>query len=130
MEQSEIQRRNEAIAKYMGWKPWTVGEEPPNDGYFPPPGVGEATFYFTEDLDFHKEWELLMSVVERLSCEGWSVRLCERDSDGMYPCTISDMKGRVTLTGATLVSNRSRHFVEAVWLAVSDYVLSLEKSWT
>lgn len=124
MEQSEIQRRNEAIAKYMGAKMYDHG-----DGTWQlvfPSGGG----VWPQELSYHKEWGLLMPVVERLSCEGWSVRLCERDSDGMYPCTISDMKGRVTLTGATLVSNRSRHFVEAVWLAVSDYVLSLEKSWT
>ena len=121
MEQSEIQKRNEAIAKYMGWKPGTVDEEPPNEGYFPPPGVGEASFYFTEDLDFHKEWELLMPVVEKI-IKTWDKNRQHGksvDSTHNFPIHLHN-----AMWGA---SNQNMPLIEAVFTAVSDYILSLEK---
>lgn len=112
MEQSEIQRKNEAIAKYMGARMYDHGDGtwqlvfPSNGGVWP------------QELSYHKDWGLLMPVVEKIMesrKEGWHIIPAYK---GGYICRFgtgssNDPKGDTP--------------IHTTWLAVSDLILSLEK---
>lgn len=122
MEAGEIIRRNVAIAKYMMWKEATKenfrGAKVPVftlETEFAPITLKEA------DFSFHNDWSWLMPVVERIA-KSWDSKILigiYHDSPLNFPRAIWD--------AIWLMSNKDKPLIESVWLAVSDYILSLEK---
>ena len=99
MEQSEIIRRNEAIAKYMG-----------------DPRVWYGGWYSIGEMEFDCDWSCLMPVVEKVSRE--------RD-EGFH--LLPAFNGEWVARFGLRVNSRRPTAIEVTWLAVSDYILSLEK---
>lgn len=110
MEASEIIRRNEAIARYMGWQ-FANGAWWENDVAFP---------FSSDMLDFHSNWSRLMPVVEKilLATRG-EMRMGFRNEDVCFEVFSPRMN---------YLAHGNGTMIEAVWMAVSDYCLSLEPS--
>jgi len=109
MEASEIIRRNEAIAKYLGWEKisrgpqhYTVWESP--DGWNYP------------CLEFDEKWEMLMHAVEKIIKESnLGFHFFPPFGRDTFVCRFGTERNYV---GDTMI--------EATWLAVSEYVLALK----
>jgi hypothetical protein len=101
MEQDEITRRNVAIAEYMGLKTDYSPEE--CMGFPPFPSYDEA-------------WGFLMPVVRKITEESLLGFHIFPPMDDTFTCRFGMGKN---WSGDTMI--------EAVWMAVSDYVLSLGK---
>ena len=117
MEQSEIARRNKAIAKYMMWKEATKenfrGAKVPVftlETEFAPITLKEA------DFSFHNDWSWLMPVVEKI---------CDT-RDTAYHSGKSFKGGWFARFGMDNNSYGDTP-IEAAWMAASDYILSREK---
>jgi hypothetical protein len=115
MEESEITRRNEAIARYMGW---TLV-----DGWWK---NHESFLFLSWQLEFHSNWSWLMPCVEEIVAQaGLSYNILRDDfGDGVfYKCDFNPEHYGSYIHG---MRGFGKTMIEAVWMAVSDYCLSLE----
>lgn len=64
----DIERSNEAIAKFMGgaWKPVNIGNVNVERFYMPDSHITEPVYSFTDSLPYHTDWNLLMPVAEKI----------------------------------------------------------------
>lgn len=102
MESSEIVRRNEAIARFMGWV--YVEESEEQWAGYKANGM-EREFYMVESLCFHTEWSWIMPCVEKM----------------LY----GKPDAKFTIWYET---GEPREFLlNSIWLLVSDYCLALQE---
>ena len=118
MEASEIIRRNEAVARFMG-----LTCPPTYDG---PNSVGRG-YYDPNDLRYHDEWQWLMPCVEKITMKTGAMFQLRRDDIGEgrtgYYCYFQAMPY------GTLEEDirwNAETMILATFLAVSEYCLSLE----
>ena len=118
MEASEIVRRNEAIARFMGWA--YVEESEEQWAGYKANGM-EREFYMVGSLCFHTEWSWTMPVVEKISL------------DAEVSLTFRPMGQNLNPLCYASAGQKSKHSymdgnlspIETVWRAVSDYCLAL-----
>jgi hypothetical protein len=130
MEQSEIVRRNEAIARFMG-----LSCPPTYDG---PNSIGRG-YYDPNDLQYHSEWQWIMPAMEQIlitnkECCDFLCRPSFLNKKGVkeekvsartrFSASVPGVRGPVKYFNG--VSSTS--LIESVFIAVSDYCLSLEPS--
>lgn len=121
IEATEIVRRNEAIARFMGWirdtegYPWYLVEN----------GIIRLEQYAWEDSPaFNSNWNLLMPVIEKISSDA-EVHLAFRPMGKNLQPLCHASAGQKSIH-SYMDGNLSP--IEAIWRAVSDYCLSLEPS--
>lgn len=117
MEASEIIRRNEAIARFMG-----LTCPPTYDG---PNSIGRG-YYDPNELRYHDEYQWLMTVVDRIVIQaGFSYHVIRDDfGDGtLYKVGFDPEHYGMYIRG---VLGYGKTMIEATFLAVSDYCLALE----
>jgi len=109
MEASEIIKRNEDIAKYLGWE--KISRGPQNYTVWESKDGWEYPY-----IDFDEKWEMLMIAVEKIT----------KDRDLPFHLFPPRNFGAACRFG--MEPNKiGETTIEAVWLAVSDYVLNLGK---
>lgn len=112
MTPEETVRRNEAIANFMGYD--RRGSSESDYIWHDPAG------WFRIEINFHERWEILMPVVEKI-IKTWDKNAqIGRHNDHPYnfPATLH--------YAFWAVENQGKPMTEAVWMAVSDWVLSRE----
>jgi len=108
MEQDEITRRNVAIAEYMGCPPVRLGE-----GFVIHMEVFAEILWRTR---YDRNFTILMQVVEKITKESFlSFHFYPPMGHETFTCRFGMGKNHV---GSTMI--------EATWIAVSEYVLSLK----
>lgn len=121
MDQSEIVRRNEAIARFMGWQ--RDGEGQP--WYFEFNGmIRDEQYAWQHSPAFDTDWGLLMPVCEKIS------------SDAEVHLSFRPMGPSIKPLCHASVGRKSRNSyldcdgspILTIWRAASDYCLSLEPS--
>jgi len=120
MEASEIVRRNEAISRFMG-----LTRPPTYDG---PNSVGRG-YYDPNELEYHSEWSWIMPAVEKIIDEvGVSCQmkrdLFDEQIGGEFMFTME--ADHYSSYAFPSFKGFGKKAIDAVWLAVSDYCLSLE----
>ena len=117
MTEEERVKRNEAIARFLGWEKSFVelsGENlwfPPADSNFP------YRFYEPEFLDFHGDWNSLARAIEKIC----------RDEDSVGFHVLPKPSAWEALFGKIPYSVQSAPtMIEAAWMAVSSYCLTFE----
>lgn len=113
MEASEIIRRNEAVARFMGLE-WD-GEE----GCWSDPRKGEYGLFTSRALRYDRDYSWLMPCVEKIlshktSMIGSLIAIA-REENGEF---------KVLTAGGNI--GHEKTMIEAMFLAVSEYCLSLE----
>ena len=106
MEASEIIRRNEAIARFMG-----------------DPSKWYGGWYKPGDMEFNEDWSHLMPAVEKI-LEHANSRANVPIGASIVLIAERDAIFRVFTYGG--ITGFGKTMIEAVWEAVSDYCLSLE----
>ena len=120
MEQEEIARRNIAIAVYMGWQ---VTNDVVHGGKIACDRDSKHGYtYWTSSPPFNVDWNLLMPTVEKI------MREFSENIHSWLPMSSDNPKMfHSKLHGAFwLIEGMDKPLIERVWLAVSEYVLSLK----
>lgn len=119
MTPEEVTRRNEAIALFMGWELigdyWDMDPEDEN------PDCNSTIS--RDSLDFHLHWWCMMPVLERILSNphsGFEIDGNQEESQrkGVFHCFLHAVSWSNTSSGD------SASMIEAVWMAVSEWVLS------
>lgn len=122
MEASEITRRNEAIAKYMGWTLLQRNDDGNGDWWMTEEersAMPDMSGVYHGELPFNSDWRALMPVVEKMLSQSSSII-------GSMVGLVREQSGEFTvmLQGGNI--GKEPTMIEAVFRAVSDYCLSLE----
>ena len=114
MEQDEIARRNIAIATYMGWQ---VTNDVVHGGKIACDRDSKHGYtYWTSSPAFNVDWNLLMPTVEKITKESnLGFHFFPPFGRDTFVCRFGTERNYV---GDTMI--------EATWMAVSEYVLSLK----
>ena len=122
MEASEITRRNEAIARYMGleYEDASVSSTKRSSDKPNMMWVYKSTYYFGGQLKYHRRWSWIMPVVDQIVIQaGLSYRILRDDfGDGVfYMC---DFDPEHYGSYAKGMRGFGKTMIEAAWMAVSD----------
>ncbi len=112
MEASEIVRRNEAIAKFMGC------EDPKWEGKYIISNEGGMYHMGSDSLAYHKYYSWLMPVVEKILTHRTSMI-------GSMGTLIREESGEFTVMLAGGNIGKEPTMIDAIFLAVSEYCLAL-----
>jgi hypothetical protein len=79
MDQREINKRLEAIAKFMGgkWDSLNVGGEPCIRFRMPDMHITEWFTDFENNVPYNSDWSLIMEVVEKIESMGFEIDICK-----------------------------------------------------
>lgn len=118
MSREEINKRNEAIASFLGWYKnnnwnpfiWNCRDQN-ND-----PVLTIANY--ERDLKFNYSWDWLMVAVEKIEGRGFDSRILGYNSEGEFLCDFVDFENNEAACRSSSTSK-----IEAVFLAVSDFCI-------
>ncbi len=124
MKEIEIEKRNTAIAEFMGGKLHKASYCNHSFSIVPRKMPDNPDPYLVKgNLKYHSSWDWLMPVVERLSRKRYeNGQRLFMQTFGMID---EDKKVMVRIHLQSLVYGRS--LIEATFIAVSDYCLSINK---
>ena len=109
MEQDEITRRNVAIEAFNG-------TDKRKQGWYIDENGSECWSYYPA-RDFREDWKLLMPVVEKITKESnLGFHFFPPFGREVFTCRLGTNK-----------NSEGKSMIEATWMAVSEYVLSLGK---
>lgn len=117
MTEEERIKRNEAIARFLGWMP---GDSNGTPGWFP---GDDSDLFFVESLDFHRDWNSLSPAIEKIIVQVGVETHCIYDEDG-WQYTLSPF--HYASYAFAPVRGFGTYMIEAAWMAVSSYCLTFE----
>lgn len=118
MEQKEIIEGNKLIAEFMGGIPCKIRVKSLGDidGF-----KFEESDYTIEEMEHHKSWDWLMSVVGRIEKLGFDSRIMGNDSDSGFLCDFVDYENREAAC-VLCYQHDGGTKIECVFKAVTEFI--------
>jgi hypothetical protein len=126
MKAKDAKKGNELIAKFIGMKFARASHGTDSHGeYFAPSRwINEKGVGYTTSLNYHKDWNWLMPVVEKIE----NTNVSYRDFYGHaviidnWNCTIKDCLGGEIRCTINPSSSKISSKIEATWVAVVEFI--------